>query len=73
MQAPIGKSIKTHGLALHGASISSRIREVRENLCCALQPVGVRTYLELCARAREVRVLRVLSTVVCRAIKLAWR
>ena len=39
MQAPIGKSFKTQGLADHGAVISSRIREVRENLGGALQPV----------------------------------
>jgi len=32
MQAPICKSIKTLGFADHRAAISSRIREVRENL-----------------------------------------
>ena len=37
MQAPIGKPCKTLGLAHHRVEISSRIREVRENLCWILE------------------------------------
>jgi hypothetical protein len=33
MQAPTGKRLKTQVLTRHTVAISSRIREVRENLC----------------------------------------
>ena len=38
MQAPIGKPFKTFGLANHRVAVSSRIREVRENLSWILEP-----------------------------------
>ena len=37
MQSPIGKPFKTHGLAHCRVAISSRIREVRENLAWILE------------------------------------
>jgi hypothetical protein len=40
LQAPIGKPIKTVGLAHHRGAISSRIREVRANLCRILEVRG---------------------------------
>jgi hypothetical protein len=42
MQAPIGKSFKTQGLVDHGAVISSRIREVRENPWLRAPASGIR-------------------------------
>jgi hypothetical protein len=37
MQAPIGKPIETLGLTRHRVAVSSRIREVRENLSWILE------------------------------------
>jgi hypothetical protein len=37
MQPPIGKPIKTLGLTRHRIAVSSRIREVRENLSWILE------------------------------------